>query len=111
MEIKVYTLNAFAKTDHGGNPAGVVLDPDSLSAHDMQKVAAKVGFSETAFVKKSNSADFKVVFFTPNGEVDLCGHATIATFYLLANKGIVQAGKYTQETKAGVLKEERKIKY
>lgn len=106
MEVKVYMLNAFAKTDNGGNPAGVVLDADSLSAHDMQKVAEKVGFSETAFVKKSNNADFKVVFFTPNEEVDLCGHATIATFYLLANKGIIQAGEYTQETKAGVLKVE-----
>ena len=106
MEVKVYMLNAFAKTDNGGNPAGVVLDADSLSAYDMQKVAEKVGFSETAFVKKSNNADFKVVFFTPNEEVDLCGHATIATFYLLANKGIIQAGEYTQETKAGVLKVE-----
>ncbi len=106
MEIKVYTLNAFAKTDNGGNPAGVVLDADSLSAYDMQKIAEKVGFSETAFVKKSNNADFKVDFFTPNAEVDLCGHATIATFYLLANKGIIKVGQYTQETKAGVLKVE-----
>lgn len=106
MEIKVYTLNAFAKTDNGGNPAGVVLDADFLSAHDMQKIAAKVGFSETAFVKKSNKADFKVAFFTPNEEVDLCGHATIATFYLLANKGIIQIGEYTQETRAGILKVE-----
>lgn len=106
MEIKVYTLNAFAKTDNGGNPAGVVLDADFLSVSDMQKIAAKVGFSETAFVKKSNKADFKVAFFTPNEEVDLCGHATIATFYLLANKGIIQVGEYTQETRAGILKVE-----
>ena len=64
MEIKVYTLNAFAKTDNGGNPAGVVLYADSLSVDDMQKIAAKVSFSETAFVKKSSNADFKVDFFT-----------------------------------------------
>lgn len=104
--IRVYTLNAFAKTDNGGNPAGVVLDADFLSIDDMQKIASKVGFSETAFVRKSDNADFKVSFFTPNEEVDLCGHATIATFYLLASKGIIQPGKYTQETKAGVLKVE-----
>ncbi len=103
MEIKVYTLNAFAKTDHGGNPAGVVLDADILSVDDMQKIASKVGFSETAFVRKSKGADFKVSFFTPNKEVDLCGHATIATFYLLTNKGIIQPGEYTQETRAGIL--------
>ena len=103
MEIEVYTLNAFAKTDNGGNPAGIVLGADSLSAEHMQKIAAKIGFSETAFVKKSDKADFKVDFFTPNEEVDLCGHATIATFYLLSSKGIIEVGKYTQETKAGIL--------
>ena len=43
MEIKVYTLNAFAKTKEGGNPAGVVLDADSLSDKIMQKIAQKVG--------------------------------------------------------------------
>lgn len=106
MQIKVYTLNAFAKTDNGGNPAGVVLNADSLSVNDMKKIAEKVGFSETAFIKKSNKADFKINFFTPNKEVDLCGHATIGTFYLLASKGIIKSGQYTQETKAGVLKVE-----
>ena len=104
MDIKVYTLNAFAKTENGGNPAGVVLAADALSKADMQKIATEIGFSETAFVKKSNKADFKVVFFTPKYEVDLCGHATIATFYLMMKKGIIIAGEYTQETKAGILK-------
>lgn len=103
MNIKVYTLNAFAKTKEGGNPAGVVLDADSLSDEVMQKIAQKIGFSETAFVQKSNKADFKVRFFTPNGEVDLCGHATIATFYLMAKKNLLKSGTYTQETKAGIL--------
>jgi PhzF family phenazine biosynthesis protein len=103
MKLKVYTLNAFAKTKTGGNPAGIVLGADSLSARVMQKIAGKVGFSETAFIQKSNKADFKVRFFTPNGEVDLCGHATIAAFYLLAKKKILKPGKYTQETKAGIL--------
>lgn len=103
MLYKVYTLNAFAKADNGGNPAGVVLNADALSEHDMQRIAAKVGFSETAFVKKSDNADFKVEFFTPNRQVDLCGHATIAAFYLMVNKGIIIPGKYTQETNAGIL--------
>ena len=103
-DITVYTLNAFAKTKEGGNPAGVVLAADSLSDTDMQKIANEIGFSETAFVKKSNKADFKVVFFTPKYEVNLCGHATIATFHLMMKKGIIEAGQYTQETKAGILK-------
>jgi PhzF family phenazine biosynthesis protein len=96
-------LNAFAKSEKGGNPAGVVLDADKLTDEQMQKIAKKVGFSETAFVKKSEKADFRVQFFTPTGEVNLCGHATIATFFLLAEKKKIQPGKYKQETKSGVL--------
>jgi PhzF family phenazine biosynthesis protein len=103
MIVKVHTLNAFAKTQKGGNPAGVVLEAGNLSDKQMQKIAQEVGFSETAFVSKSDKADFKVQFFTPNGEVDLCGHATIATFFLMAKLELIKVGKYTQETKAGVL--------
>lgn len=103
MNITIFTLNAFAKIASGGNPAGVVLQADNLSREQMLAIAKQVGFSETAFVQKSDKADFKIQFFTPNAEVDLCGHATIATFYLLANKQIAQPGKYTQETKAGIL--------
>ena len=103
MKIQVHTLNAFAKTENGGNPAGVVLNASDLSDEQMLEVAKKVGFSETAFVQKSDNADFKVKFFTPSAEVDLCGHATIATFYLLGNKQVIQPGDYKQETKAGIL--------
>jgi len=101
---EIYRLRAFAKTEEGGNPAGVVLDADELSEEEMRRIAAEVGYSETAFVMKSNQADFRVRFFTPVEEVDLCGHATIATFNLLRELEIVQKGEYTQETKAGVLK-------
>jgi len=104
MKVQVFTLNAFAKTENGGNPAGVVLNSDDLSDTQMLSIAKKVGFSETAFVQKSDKADFRVKFFTPSAEVDLCGHATIATFYLLAKRQIIQQGEYKQETKAGVLK-------
>ena len=103
MKIKVYTLNSFAKTKNGGNPAGVVLEADNLTEDHMNKVANKVGFSETAFIQKSDKAHFKVRFFTPNEEVDLCGHATIAAFFLLKDKGLVRSGKYRLETKAGIL--------
>ena len=108
MEIKIYILNAFAKTKYGGNPAGVVLNADLLTESQMKKIAQKVGFSETAFIQKSDNADFKVRFFTPIAEVDLCGHATIATFYLLAQKEIIKKGIYTQETKAGILEIENR---
>lgn len=101
--MEVITLNAFAETEEGGNPAGVVLEAQDLSEAMMQQIAKKVGFSETAFISKSDKADFKLRFFTPESEVDLCGHATIASFYAMFDKELVKPGKYTQETKAGVL--------
>lgn len=103
MKVNVYTLNSFAKTKEGGNAAGVVMNADSLSEKEMRKIAAILGFSETAFILQSNVADFKVRFFTPNEEVDLCGHATIATFYTMASLGLLKPGMYKQETKAGIL--------
>ncbi len=101
--MKVYTVNAFAKTKKGGNPAGIVLNSEGLTEKEMKKIAKKVGFSETAFFMKSDKADFKVRFFTPTNEVDLCGHATIASYYLFLKKKLIKPGRYTQETKAGIL--------
>jgi len=103
MKIKAFTLNSFAKSIKGGNPAGVVLNADSLSENDMKRIARIIGYSETAFVMKSDLADFKVRFFTPKDEVDLCGHATIASFFVLSNQGYIKPGNYSQETKAGIL--------
>ena len=103
MVVKIVILNSFAKTNLGGNPAGVVLNAENLSAKDMQTIAKKIGVSETAFVKKSDKADFKVQFFTPGDEVDLCGHATIAAFSLLKQQKLIKKDKYFQETKAGIL--------
>lgn len=101
--MKVYTLSSFAKTANGGNPAGVVLNADDLTDQQMMMISEKVGFSETAFVQKSNTADFKVKFFTPTDEVDLCGHATIATYSLMSENKLIKSGNYRQETKAGIL--------
>ena len=103
MVIPVYTINAFAKLPGGGNPAGIVLDADVLSESEMQQIAATVGFSETAFVSKSDIADLRVRFFTPVNEVNLCGHATIGLFTLLLQMKRLEPGTYKQETKAGVL--------
>lgn len=99
----LYRLIAFPRTKNGGNRAGVYLDADKLSDEEMQNIAKMVGYSETAFVMSSETADYKVRFFTPTSEVDLCGHATIATFNLLKILDIVENGSYTQETKAGIL--------
>jgi PhzF family phenazine biosynthesis protein len=101
---EVYSLSAFTKDNQGGNPAGVVLETVGLSESDMRDIAGKLGYSETAFVFKSDTADFKIRYFTPNEEVDICGHATIATFSLMQQLDKVNLGaNYRIETKSGLL--------
>ena len=102
--IKVYHYDAFSHIPNMGNPAGVVLEGETLSDDDMQKIAEKVGFNETAFPLKSEKADLKIRFFTPGHEMNLCGHATMATIYALKTKGLLgDQTELTIETKAGVL--------
>jgi trans-2,3-dihydro-3-hydroxyanthranilate isomerase len=105
MEVKIKQVDAFTRAPFGGNPAGVVTDASGLSNELKQKIAREMNLSETAFVSPSKAADFKVQFFTPRFEVDLCGHATIGTFSALYEEGKLPAGKniFYQETKAGVL--------
>ncbi|WP_217356900.1 PhzF family phenazine biosynthesis protein [Ruegeria sp. HKCCA4812] len=74
-EVTVEIVHRFVDGGTGGNPAGVVLDADDLSAQDMQTVAARVGLSETAFVSRSETEGFKLDFFTPNRRIAHCGHA------------------------------------
>ncbi len=77
-------IDAFTDTPFTGNPAGVLLEAEGLSEAQMQAIAREVGASETAFVCAGGGAEpFRVRFFTPAEEVDLCGHATIATFHAL----------------------------
>ncbi len=108
MQVKVKLVNAFTENPKGGNPAGVVLEADNLTDEQMIEISSKLGFSESAFVQKSENADFKVRFFSPTQEVDLCGHATIATFHSLIESGQIdfrtlEMKVVTQETKSGVL--------
>ena len=105
--MKVKRVNAFTESIHGGNPAGVVLDPIKLTEKQMKDISKRLAVSETAFVFPSNKADFKVRFFSPTVEVGLCGHATIATFYTMAQEGkfltVDDRITVTQETKTGIL--------
>lgn len=103
MNVDVLKYTAFPNGKKGGNKAGVVLNAGGLTDNDMQKVAKEVGFSETAFVFDSSRADFKMRYFTPTDEVDLCGHATIAAFHALRDKKHIKKGKYTVETRVGIL--------
>src|SRR5262249_7892827 len=84
---RVLHVDAFAGRPGMGNPARVLLDADDLPEARMQAIARAVGFNETAFVLPSTRADLRLRYFTPGHEVDLCGHATIATFVLLHQRG------------------------
>jgi PhzF family phenazine biosynthesis protein len=80
-----------------------VLDASDLDDEHMLAVARQVGYNETAFVLPAETADLRIRFFTPGHEVNLCGHATIATLYALASRGLLHKRHVTLETKAGVL--------
>ncbi len=103
MKIEAVLVKAFTQDKNAGNPAGVVINASGLSSAQMQYVAADLGYSESAFVLPSKTADYQVRFFTPKQEVDYCGHATVATFYSLFNLS-ENANKttLTQDTKAGL---------
>ncbi|MGX1265502.1 PhzF family phenazine biosynthesis protein [Rossellomorea marisflavi] len=99
--MKFFIVDAFTDVPFGGNPAGVVLG-DGMDESFMQLFARELGYSETAFVERKSDSSFHVRFFTPNTEVDLCGHATIATFTVLLDKGLVVEGRsYIMKTGAG----------
>ncbi|SIS64424.1 PhzF family phenazine biosynthesis protein [Salimicrobium flavidum] len=103
-KVKVYHYDAFSNQPEKGNPAGVVLDGDNLTEDEMQEVAFKVGFNETAFPLKSDVADIRLRFFTPGHEMDLCGHATMATVFALKSEGMLgDKTELTIETNAGIL--------
>jgi PhzF family phenazine biosynthesis protein len=81
----VLRIAAFSDGETGGNPAGVLIADALPDASDMQRIAAQVGFSETAFATKA-SGSWRVRYFSPESEVPFCGHATIALGAALALK-------------------------
>lgn len=99
-----YVVDAFTDKPFGGNPAGVVLlEGDTFPIEQlMLQIAAELRYSETAFVIRHSASEFTIRYFTPAAEVDLCGHATIATFSLL-HKEFGISGQCLCHTKAGNL--------
>ncbi len=83
--MQYYIVDAFTDQPFGGNPAGVVLlDGDVFPPEKlMLQIAAELRYSETAFVRRDSEKEFTIRYFTPMAEVELCGHATIASFALM----------------------------
>ena len=100
--MKVYVMDSFSDRIFGGNQAGVVLADKALEPAVMQQVAAELKHSETAFVWQTEEGN-RLRYFTPAGEVDLCGHATVAVFALLRRLGRIEDGTHKALTRAGAL--------
>jgi PhzF family phenazine biosynthesis protein len=98
-----FIIDAFSDKPFGGNPAGVIIY-DDISDSYMQSLAAELRFSETAFIKLLDNNKFDIRFFTPNSEVELCGHATIASFSALQDAGYINGnGIFYINTRSGLL--------
>ncbi len=104
-KVCVYQVDAFTTEKFRGNPAGVVTNADDLTEVEMQTIARELNNSETAFVLSPTGPDHDVWirFFTPLTEVPICGHATIASHYVLAREKNLPSCTVVQKTGAGVL--------
>ncbi|MFJ1643380.1 MULTISPECIES: PhzF family phenazine biosynthesis protein [unclassified Streptomyces] len=98
---KVFVVDAFAARPFTGNPAAVCLTDKPMDEDWMQSLAREMNLSETAFVR-SRSDGFELRWFTPVREVDLCGHATLASAHVLWQRGL--KGRHIDfHTRSGVL--------
>ena len=99
MTPAVLRYSAFTTDPSGGNPAGIVLDARGLSDDAMRRIAADVGYSETAFLLPRADGELDVRYFSPLAEVSFCGHATIAA--MVAHARRQGPGDFVLHTQAG----------
>lgn len=108
MGIPIFQLDSFTEKPFSGNPAGVCILGGAKDEGWMQMVAREMNLSETAFLYRDKDS-FNLRWFTPVLEVDLCGHATLASAHILFTEGYLEPGKQARfNTKSGLLKAERK---
>lgn len=98
---RLLKYTAFTSNPSGGNRAGVWVGDELPDSDYMQRIAAEVGFSETAFIAPANGRDRLVRYYSPEAEVPFCGHATIAAGIALAESG--GDGTYRLDTRVGLV--------
>ncbi len=103
MKLPLITVNAFSNEPFSGNPAAVTLLENWLDDSLMQSIAAQNNIAETAFVVKVAPGSYKIRWFTPEVEVPLCGHATLASAYVLNRFFKEKASSISFESKSGPL--------
>jgi PhzF family phenazine biosynthesis protein len=103
LTIKIYQVDAFTEKPFSGNPAAVCLLPQARDAAWMQAVGKEMNLSETAFLLKQEDG-YNLRWFTPAVEVDLCGHATLASAHILWETGILRREEQARfHTRSGLL--------
>jgi len=103
MPTPIYVVDAFTSTAFKGNPAGVVITDQPVAPALMRAIAAEMKHSETAFAVREQGG-YSLRWLTPTSEVDLCGHATLATAHVLWETGRVPADQTIRfSTRSGVL--------
>lgn len=108
MGVKIFQVDAFTDKPFTGNPAAVCILPEPGDEIWMQNVAREMNLSETAFLCKQEDG-FNLRWFTPAVEVDLCGHATLASAHILFEMGLLSPKEQARfHTRSGLLTAERK---
>jgi PhzF family phenazine biosynthesis protein len=102
MRIPIYQIDAFTNKQFKGNPAAVCPLEEWMNDDLMQDIAAENNLSETAFFVKKNN-EYELRWFTPKEEVDLCGHATLASAYVIFTHLDKTTMKIIFNTKSGIL--------
>jgi len=102
MKLPLYQVDAFTRRMFGGNPAAIVLLDDWLPDETLQAIAAENNLAETAFVIPRSEVS-PLRWFTPGMEVDLCGHATLATAYVLFRHRFPSLNRIMFSTRSGNL--------
>lgn len=100
--MKYYVVDAFTNERFKGNPAGVCVLDKAISSEMMQNIAMENNLSETAFVWKTGET-YQLKWFTPGFEIDLCGHATLATSYVIFHFVEPERKQVNFETLSGTL--------
>ncbi len=103
MKLSLYQVDAFANEPFEGNPAAVCPLDEWLPDELMQAIAAENNLSETAYFIKTKNA-YHIRWFSPVCEIDLCGHATLASAYVLFNKLGYKDNEISFESKSGILR-------
>lgn len=107
MNTPLYIVDAFAEAVYSGNPAAVCLLEKPADESFMAKTAAELNLSETAFLWRESDG-YRLRWFTPKVEVNLCGHATLASAHVLWEKGILNPDEEARfYTKSGLLRASR----